>query len=618
MHESPSQVAEAVRAARLEAGLSLRELARRTGLTQPALGKLEQGGDPRLSTLRALVAELPTLDVSSLLGRAPRACPPASAGAWELMAGLSGYRARRASHSVTVEPDGRVTRALDIQGLRSTASSLKEPTRRSALMHVAFVGPTNLRFDLAAKDSDLLGESQEIQEEGVGHRFSFPRALDHHGMRYERIEARPSSDGEAPGFLGPPGRPFEQGTAQWVDRVFQELVLRVRFRGPSFPSRVQFHVWPVTLGTDRERSTANWRALHPGAPASASVSRDGRCELTVVRPLLGLCYGLSWDAESQVPGEEGSRTAVSPSRLPDPSTLLQEARERAGLSKRELARRMDVSPATVVNLERSGNPRISTLRSCLRQLPELSPVALVSPREPRSTDELWNYYRDVYGSECELDSRVLTIRKDGQARLHAETKGLLATPAALTDLRVRHGVSRLAALAGTTELDSVTVDEGEDSADVRVRVASRRRGAVVSEVRMSGTSAKRRVSYTRRMTVKGTYRHPTNPGELQPDGWSGPEAIHMPPGLPARRIVVEVRFTGRAWPYHLQAAVFPLAFVPSRAIGSSLAGLHPEGLNLRCDPKAGVATLTVERPLIGFRYSLSWFLHDHSDLLSDN
>lgn len=62
--------AEALRVARRKAGLTQRELARRTGIAQPTIARIERGlADPRLSTLeRLLVACGANLTVAPIAG----------------------------------------------------------------------------------------------------------------------------------------------------------------------------------------------------------------------------------------------------------------------------------------------------------------------------------------------------------------------------------------------------------------------------------------------------------------------------------------------------------------------------------------------------------------------
>jgi transcriptional regulator with XRE-family HTH domain len=54
--------------------------------------------------------------------------------------------------------------------------------------------------------------------------------------------------------------------------------------------------------------------------------------------------------------------------MPDPSSLLKDARRQAGLTQAELAGRLGVSQAAVAKLERPGaNPAIATLEDALRE-----------------------------------------------------------------------------------------------------------------------------------------------------------------------------------------------------------------------------------------------------------
>ena len=94
--------------------------------------------------------------------------------------------------------------------------------------------------------------------------------------------------------------------------------------------------------------------------------------------------------------------------------LVAELRLSAGLSQRELARRMGVGVASVSSLEKGREPRLSTLRRLARHLPGATPRVLLCPAfdGPDPTPvSLWSAHRDMVGF---VARRVaLRLRDDG-------------------------------------------------------------------------------------------------------------------------------------------------------------------------------------------------------------
>ena len=100
-----------------------------------------------------------------------------------------------------------------------------------------------------------------------------------------------------------------------------------------------------------------------------------------------------------------------PGRL---ALLLRELRQDAGLSQRELARRMGVGVATVSSLESRRLPRLSTLRLLAEHLPGATPRLLLAPDsmlpEPAS-GVIWGWLAARFGFSAERVT--LSIRRGG-------------------------------------------------------------------------------------------------------------------------------------------------------------------------------------------------------------
>lgn len=120
------------------------------------------------------------------------------------------------------------------------------------------------------------------------------------------------------------------------------------------------------------------------------------------------------------------RSHPPPSAPPGPgpfAALLREARERAGLSQRELAERASLSRATVADAELGGDPRLSTLQALCGALPLLGPERALSDQPwvmPGDAPWAWHYLRErsvvqahrVTASARVESSRLVELRVD--------------------------------------------------------------------------------------------------------------------------------------------------------------------------------------------------------------
>lgn len=118
------------------------------------------------------------------------------------------------------------------------------------------------------------------------------------------------------------------------------------------------------------------------------------------------------------------------------STLIREQRERTGVSLRELARRLDVSPATVQNYERAeagGRIQLDTLRRALAALDaevsvRVTPVATLrlERREERVALELHKKVAEHLLRDADATlANVSRVAAEGRSRVDPYTAGLL-------------------------------------------------------------------------------------------------------------------------------------------------------------------------------------------------
>ncbi len=111
------------------------------------------------------------------------------------------------------------------------------------------------------------------------------------------------------------------------------------------------------------------------------------------------------------------------------SGLIRSARERAGVSVRELARRGDVKPATVQSWERSEEAGTIQLSTLVRALDALHERLLITtePRYPRREQRLgYEFHRLVLEKLRSDPDRVLASAAERLPRVRAGVSGDLA------------------------------------------------------------------------------------------------------------------------------------------------------------------------------------------------
>ena len=615
-----------LQSARKRAGLSGRALAARSGVSQAAISRAESGQDVGHATLTALVRALPGLDPRALLGRAAEGARPASRRLWRFFHELHGLRARRVVLETLVEPDGRLRTQFAIRGLTSRRADLDDPTIRAAVMGAMIVGSPDSVLEVAASTLARRRRRLVVQDGEVTHRFELARDLQTGGIDYLRTESgEPRPAEEEMSFLSSLGRPFATGASLRLDHSAQGVVLRVRFLGEA-PRALRLEAWPASLGTDPELPINRWRELYPHAPRWVLVNAKGVAELRIDRALPFTCFGLSWghDPEAQ------SRAAPSPARAkaaggPGLAGVLRRAREEAGWSRRELARRLGCSASSVMAVEDGREPRVSRLRDYARVLPELSPFELVDTAEApgaATSDEAWAYFRDLFGVEVAEEVRSCAFLRDGTLRGDFRTESLTWSPVAEQDLLIRHGPTPLPT-SSQWELDSLSARVGPAAEEPRVRAVRRGRAPAVHEYRFHASGRQPLVSLRRRTTIRGQFaltekrahegaygdsasrwpvRRPDAPERIA-------EALYVGLVTPARRLRLEVRFPRGCWPDEPRARAVSESVLSCEAWPDLSARAHAGGLDLRVDAAGRTLHLEVERPLVGLSYVLSWLLH---------
>jgi len=628
--ESGQRFATLLDAARRRAGLSGRDLAAQAGVSQAAVSRAERGHDVSWSTLHALCLALPELDAAEILGRPRGAARPASKRLWQFYADTYGFQARQVTYEVVVDASGGQRTELAVTGVRATRGSLRDAVLRTAILGAVFDGSPGAFIQLEPSAADLEGGTRRLEDEELLHEYELPRDLDRRGLSYRRTDTgEPRDAAHVLAREAPYGCPFPLGTAFWLDYPTRRFVLRVRFEGDERPAAVRVEAWPGSLGVDPTQPMNRWADLHPHAPRWLATDRRGVVELRIDLPLPGPCYGLSWGHERPPPGEP-SPARVGEDAPPPIGSVLRRARAREGLTCRELARRVSVSAATIVESEHGREPRLSTLAACLEVLPDLRPhevLPAADPPGPVTDTEAWRYQRALFGMESDLEDRHCTLTPSGILRGRFRTDGLTWTPAAAQDLRVRYGIGRLLE-AHDWELESISAETRGSAEEPRVRLLAGGPGQPVHELRFHAEGAHPLVSYERRAVIKNQYAmraaradEPPFASSAQwrarragpPDDAGAPhgpiaEAIYLETNTPARRLRLEVCFPRGYRLIEPQVKVHPRPSFPAETLEDLGPLVHADGLRFEVDPAGSRICLSVDHPLVGFSYAVSWQL----------
>lgn len=600
---SGGSAGEILRSARRAAGLSAREVARRAALPSSSVTELERGREPRLDTLDRLVAVLPGLEPGRLLGR-PQARAAASRGAWEGIARTVGFHGEHLTFTARVsEGDARrVGTTLEVEGVRHDRLSLTDPDVRAALMQGIFEGSGRALMEIEARDSDLEGGPLRLEEEGFVHEFSFPRPLDARGLSYRR-ERSPTVQGspEAARLPAPWAKPFRLGAALWVRHPVRRLSLVVEVADDAPRLDLVARAWPAHLGADPSEAIDCLPSLHPDTEPCRLSADEGRARLDVDFPVVGLCYGIGWEpAASQEATPAPAQRLLAPprsraERVP-PAVALRRARGRTGASRREVARRMGVSPATVVQVEKGGRaPRLATARAWLRALPELDPHALLAPwdsDEAFSHEQAWRHQCDVHPVLAREERLTVTVGADGTLDYDVLVRDFVTRPFGQLALLLRHGLvaSRRSLAAPTLQAVEAT------GAEPTIRIVDRDERWLLHEMRFGADCIGKPVSYRRTLRAARP---------LPMDRELSPMVITAITRLPSQRLVLELRFPEGLWPERFVTACAPAVVLPLRGGTEDLTPRLPKGLvATRADRQRGLLRVSMKQPLIGLQVAI--------------
>ncbi|MEM7246065.1 MAG: helix-turn-helix transcriptional regulator [Acidobacteriota bacterium] len=282
--------------------------------------------------------------------------------------------------------------------------------------------------------------------------------------------------------------------------------------------------------------------------------------------------------------------------------LLEQARDRAARTRRELAAEMGVAPATVSEAERGRNPRYSTLRAYLSALPSLSPDSLLStPREcaPEASPAAWLFHREHVGIVAASFCQSTRVSTDGSAERTTMIHGLRSIRGTLKD-----AVERTVVLAMAAESRKAVVKQLRKNEDRPGRGTwSISDGDQLHEYVFRPGLDQHGVTYRRGEPSVGLDR--TTPGELPPPFERG---VHVRVRFPVDTLELEVVLPPGPTPN-----VRAHAWLAGLGVGPGDVGileeLHPAGLPVQVREARGGdthVTLRIERPLLGLCYGLGW------------
>ncbi|MEM7244029.1 MAG: helix-turn-helix transcriptional regulator [Acidobacteriota bacterium] len=553
---SRDEVCRLLEELRESAGLSQRELARRMKVGVATISSIEAGRQPRLSTLRKYVAQLPGATPRRLLVPESQAPEAAWDAAWETTAAI--YRFAVDEVRVDFSPDRFV---LEAQGVRILGEPL--PALRLAALRAVCMGSAPVVRTL---DLDSIGTTIEDGE----YRHSYrARTDDSFDYRCELSTGRPAE--------------------LLVEYPIQRLVLIA----PAPSARaVRLDVIPTGQSHAPENNIA--RALHPDGVVVKAAGRE-RATVVVPRPVTWLRYIVSNDEEKG--GAERRRRR-------DLARILTTLRRTHELSARGLGLKTGLRHSTIRELEAGSDPKVTTLQALLVGLPELRPQDVLGPRMPPacSSDELWGYQVRLFGQEA-LEHTMTVDISDAGRRSQVRTRQL-------RDLREREvleiqGGRRRSVMTEAPKLLKEIEAGDQELTTKRVRLSA---DHDLYHFRFSNVRGGQGVSFSRRAEERvGLSRTLAEIRAREGDDRVHRQGAALGLPAPAQRCRLTLVFPLGFAPLDFRAHVWPLGYVPDEGL---MACHHVSRHKVRRSRRGErlAIHLTFQRPMVGFSHAVSWTL----------
>ncbi|MEM7249254.1 MAG: helix-turn-helix transcriptional regulator [Acidobacteriota bacterium] len=602
-------LAERLTLLREDAGLSKRELASRLGVSRTTVRDAELGRDPRHSTLLAYLETFPEIEPTDLFAAGQHRTPPADRRCWNLLAHSMGYRVRKMQLSLALDDEKRLHRHLTLTGVKSELGDITDTSVRVNLMRTVCTGSSRILASIRAEPADLKGRTVELEDGEVVHVFRFPENLKRRGLEYERREVRADSSLAIESVVTP-NQLVTGAAAVGIDHPVEVLEIVWKLPGRD-RLRPLPHAWPTAL-VPRD-DTSSFELLHPVLlPGRRLESKGARLRLRVERPPIACSYALGFMPRGEDDQGEDEIVESTGSGIPELGEVLRSAREAARLSLRGMAAEVGTGAMTIRDGEHGSDLRHSTLSGYLGALSGLSPRALFPQRSETLPERrsAWQHQRDLFG--CSVDEEVKTVRigTDGSSKIRISAQQLRRTRGeASADFVVRLGLGRTVIQASRASLDSIDAGNARSVPDLRISRVPGPDGPPVHQLTVPAEHADTGVSFGRRMIHAGVFAM-TAGRARELTGADGPfeEGTTVGPLLPTRRLILEVRFPKGYWPDGIRCHAWSLVQVPDPESLGLAERLHPEGLDLLCEKRRRLVSLSVDYPLVGFKYALEWTL----------
>ena len=281
--------------ARSDAGLTLRVMAQRVGLSFATVRQLEAGRQPRASTIRAYLDAFPQLAPQDLLPIEERAGSLTLDELWDYQVRLFGFCASEVERVLSVRLNGSTRGVTTTKGLRA------EVADSTVALRVGF-GRVVMSDRPIAPTLELLSSSEKTRVRTIRHRdgqtmhqLTFPAGLLSKGATYVRTTAwRPSfSMFEERAALKGGEAPFVAGASFVLVHPARRLRFRVELPRGYRPTEFRINAWPEAHVPHVDALGVLDVLPHLIHSTRFDESRPG-VVIEVTKPLPGIRYAVSW------------------------------------------------------------------------------------------------------------------------------------------------------------------------------------------------------------------------------------------------------------------------------------------------------------------------------------
>lgn len=569
--------------------MSVREMGAATGIPWSTIAALERGREPRWSTLMRYLATVPGLRPADLLPSAPPQPQPTSARVHAFLRDAAALSIDRLEVMLDLRRASRPRLVTRYEGLRVLHPRVTWEQGAASLMRLAWEGSKATGRELSTPS-------------GRARTLRLVEGESTHAFRFGGRDRLPELDCVVTTNLTEAPPSLRCAPLAPADGV----TLRVLLPRGSHVGSARVRAW--SHGRPGEGPAGDVaRYLHPEGlqPSWDAVASELRVELPASLP--AILHALEWDAKG--PGMPGRGTRTPPAI----GARVRRARQEAGLSQRELARRMRVSHATLVEAERHRDVRASTLEALLKALPEVPAAFLLPAREPAGRVEVreaWTWLRDLQRLEADEVRKVVRIGTCRDAQVTIHTRGLRPLGEATTPLALLGALGKASWQSHGSVLRELQLRlPPADEQRVSVRKVSVTRDRTTHELRVPPDILAHGLDWCQRTTIHDLYARSI--AEAQARTGHPEEQVFVQGNsqvtlVPAKRLVVEVRHILGFRPVDPWPTCVPMHFSPSTGPDGLLERLHPG--EFRFEARPGLLRIVVEWPLGTLGYGIGWRL----------